>query len=158
MKNFVENVLESKDFHYQVIIDKSNQKVIKLSIELKNATCYTFIDVRPKENLVLIYTVCPTIIHSNQRIKISEFITLINSSLLIGNFEFSFDDGILRYKSSFLYKNASQYLKDVLLKNLFVTFEMMNMYLPGVMSIIFGNLEPKDAINQVDKFINPSFN
>lgn len=158
MKNTVENALQSNSLRYQVLNENANQKVIKLGIGLENGRCDCFIDVRPEEKQVLIFTICPTLVPQNHRVRISEFISRANRGLIIGNFELDFEDGELRYKASYFYDDTFPNSEDVFLKNLYATFHMMDRYLPGIMSVIFANVSPQSAVNQIENVTNPSLN
>lgn len=158
MKNIIENSLQYHKLNYQVIIDNENQKVFRLGVTLENGRCDTFIDIRPEVNQVLIFTVCPTIIPVNHRVRISEFIARANQGLIIGNFELNINDGELRYKASFIYDDTFPNSEHIFLRNLFATFHMMDRYLPGVMSVVYANVSVKEAINQIEKIIDPSLN
>jgi hypothetical protein len=158
MKNTVENALRSSNLKYQVLKDSLEQKVIKLGIELENGRCDTFIDVRTEPNQILIFTTLPTNVPQNQRTRIAEFISRANYGLIIGNFELDFNDGQLRYKASYNYDDTFPNSETVFLTNLYATFNMMDRYLPGIMSVIYANILPQDAISQIEKVTNPTFN
>lgn len=158
MRNTVEIALQSNSLRYQVLHENANQKVIKLGIGLENGRCDCFIDVRSDQNQVLIFTVCPTLVPQNHRLRIAEFISRANHGLIIGNFEIDFGDGELRYKASYFYDDTFPNSEEVFLRNLYVTFHMMDRYLPGIMSVIYANVTPQTAINQIENVKNPSFN
>lgn len=158
MKNKIINTLQSHDFYFNVIRDNLDQVVIKMGIGLENGRCDTYIDKRPEQNQVLIYTHCPTIVPFNQRLRISEFITRANHNLIIGNFEMDFEDGELRYKATYFYEEVFNYSEEIFLKNLFTTFHLMDRYLPGIMSVIYAIITPLEAINQIENIKNPYLN
>jgi hypothetical protein len=69
--------------------------------------------------------------------------------MIIGNFEMDFEDGEIRYKTSIDVEGDS--LSSALIKRLvYANVMMMDAYLPGIMSVIYGDVEPKDAIAQVE--------
>ena len=158
MRNTVENALQSNGLKYQVLHENTNQKVIKLGIGLENGRCDCFIDVRPEQNQVLIFTVSPTLVPQNHRLRIAEFTSRANYGLIIGNFEMDFEDGELRYKASYYYDDTFPNSEEVFLRNLYATFHMMDRYLPGIMSVIYANVTPQTGINQIENVTNPSFN
>lgn len=158
MRNTVENSLQSHSFRYEILLDNENQQVFKLGIGLKNGRCDCFVNVIPEQNQVLISIVAPTFVPPNQRLSISEFITRANNGLVIGNFEMDHEDGELKYKASYFYDDTFPTSEDVFSKNLFVAFHMMDRFLPGIMSVIYANVTPQTAINQILNVTNPSFN
>ena len=79
----------------------------------------------------------------------AEFLTRANSGMIIGNFELDFADGEIRYKTSIDVEGDS--LSSSLIKRLvYANVTMMDEYLPGIMSVIYGDVEPKDAIAQIE--------
>jgi len=158
MRNIIESALQTTNLSYQVIRDNSNQTVVKLGIGLENGRCDCFIDARPEHNQVLIFTIAPTLVPHNQRLRISEFISRANHGMIIGNFEMNFEDGDLRYKTSYFYDDNLPNSEVVLLKNLYASFHMMDRYLPGIMSVIYAHITPQMAFNQIENVTNPSLN
>ena len=158
MRNTVENALQSNDIKYQVHHESTKQKVFKLGIGLKNGRCDCIIDVRNEPNQVLIFTISPTLVPENRRLRIAEFTSRANYGLVIGNFEMDFEDGELRYKTSYFYDDTFPSSKEVFLGNLYTTFHMMDRYLAGIMSVIYANVSSQSAINQIENDVNPSSN
>jgi hypothetical protein len=69
--------------------------------------------------------------------------------MTIRNFELDFRDGEICYKTSIDVKGAN--LTFLQLKRLvYANVTMMDEYLPGIMSVIYGDVEPKDAIAQIE--------
>jgi hypothetical protein len=76
-------------------------------------------------------------------------LTRANSGMIIGNFELDFADGEIRYKTSIDVKG--DFLSFELIKQLvYANVMMMDEYLPGIMSVIDSDVEPKDAIAQIE--------
>jgi hypothetical protein len=69
--------------------------------------------------------------------------------MIIGNFELDFTDGEIRYKTSIDVEGAN--LTFTQIKRLvYANVMMMDQYLPGIMSVIDSDVEPKDAIAQIE--------
>lgn len=83
------------------------------------------------------------------RPMIAETIARANFGLQIGKFEMDFDEGELRFQ-------ASQVLTedglddDVIGRLMGTTMAMLDIYLPAVLSVIYGNELPKDAVRHVE--------
>lgn len=158
MENIIRNFIEGQSWHYQVLRDQSDQKLYKLGFTLNNGRFDIFVDIRPEQKLVLIFTFCPIQIPQNHRIRISELITLANSGLNIGNFDLNFEDGTLRFKSSYVYSDTFQEPEAVFGRNFFISFDTMDKFLPGVMSVIYANVIPVQAYKQLLAVHDPSLN
>jgi len=69
--------------------------------------------------------------------------------MIIGNFELDFVDGEIRYKTSI--DVQGDFLSFELIKQLvYANVMMMDEYLPGIMSVIDGDVSPLDAIAQIE--------
>ncbi|MEP6519602.1 YbjN domain-containing protein [Microcoleus vaginatus] len=110
-------------------------------------TCYA--RARVEQEQFLFYSICPVNAPDSKRMAIAEFLTRANSGTIIGNFELDFTDGEIRYKTSIDVQGDS--LSFELIKQLvYANVTMMDQYLPGIMSVIYGEVEPKDAIAQIE--------
>jgi hypothetical protein len=84
-----------------------------------------------------------------KRYNVAAFITMINYGIIIGNFEMNFYDGEIRYKTSLDVEGTQ--LSSTLVKHLvYSNVTTMDKYLPGIMSVIFGNLSPEEVISRIE--------
>ena len=149
MRNTIENAFSAHDLKYQIIREKADQVVFRLSMSSSNGRFETFVDLRPNDNQVLIYSTAPAHVAPEQRIRISEFLTRANLGLILGNFELDFMDGEIRYKTSFCFDETFPPSEEVFLRNLHASFHMLDKYLPGIMAVQFGSKKPETALNDV---------
>lgn len=158
MINTIKKALEENNLNFQTIRSTPEQTVYKLGMTLDNGRCDTFIDIRTENNQVLIYTTLPTTVPENHRVRVAEFLTRANYGLIIGNFELDFEDGEVRYKATYIYDDTFPNTETIFMRNLFVSFNSMDKYLPGVMSVIYANILPNQAITQIENTPNSSMN
>lgn len=154
----IKNALNGADLKYQTLRQNENQIVLKLGMQLENGRTDTFIDIRPNEDQVIIQTALPNNIPANHRDRMANFLTRANHGLIIGNFEMDYSDGEVKYKVTFIYDSTIEKSGMVFLRNLFTSFTMMDKYLPGIMSVIYANVSPENAIHQVENTANPKMN
>jgi len=110
-------------------------------------TCYA--KARDNQEQFVFYSVCPVNTPDSKRLAVAEFLTRANSGMIIGNFEMDFEDGEIRYKTSIDVEDDS--LSCALIKRLvYANVMMMDAYLPGMMSVIYGDVTPLDAIAQIE--------
>ena len=110
-------------------------------------TCYA--KARDDQEQFVFYSVCPLNAPDSKRLAVAEFLTRANSGMIIGNFEMDFEDGEIRYKTSIDVEDDS--LSCALIKRLvYANVMMMDAYLPGMMSVIYGDVTPLDAIAQIE--------
>jgi len=160
MQNTIEKALNDLHLKYMTVVENDHQIVFKLGMTLENGRTDSFIDVRKKDNQVLIYAVCPTNIPPAQRARIAEFITRANYCLILGNFEMDFNDGELRFKLAYNYDDTFPPSEEVFKKSFFTSLNMLDRYLPGIMSVVYANCNPANAIMQIENASsqNPTLN
>jgi hypothetical protein len=158
MKKTIEKALMSGNLNYRIIADNESQTIFNLGMELENGNYDCYIDLRTEENQVLIYTISATKIPTSQRVRAAEYISRANYNLIIGNFELNFEDGKIRYKTSYLYDTNFPNSEEVFLKNMSASFHTMDKYIAGIMSIIYANVSPESAVNDVEKVLDPCLN
>ncbi|MFB2983616.1 YbjN domain-containing protein [Microseira sp. BLCC-F43] len=125
------------------------EPVLRMAFQGKNGkwTCYA--KARTEQAQFVFYSICPVTVPENKRLAIAEFITRANSGTIIGNFELDFSTGEIRYKTSIDVEGSTLTFPQI--KQLVYTnVMMMDEYLPGIMSAIDGEVEPKDAIAQIE--------
>jgi hypothetical protein len=134
------------DLSFQEI---EENKALSLGFEGKNGKYSGLAIARDEENQMVFYSICPVKTPESKRQTIAEFITKANYGLIIGNFELDFKDGEIRYKTSIDVEDDK--LTSALIKQLvFTNVAMMDRYLPGILSVIYGNSSPDEAIAQVE--------
>jgi len=125
------------------------ESVLQMVFQGENGkwTCYA--KARDDEDQFVFYSVCPINAPDSKRLAVAEFLTRANSGMIIGNFEMDFEDGEIRYKTSIDVEDDS--LSCALIKRLvYANVMMMDAYLSGIMSVIYGDVTPLDAIAQIE--------
>jgi hypothetical protein len=69
--------------------------------------------------------------------------------MAIGNFEMDFEDGEVRFKTSIDVEGTELSL-ELLNPLLYANVLMMDQYLPGLMSVIYSDVSPATAVEQVE--------
>lgn len=110
-------------------------------------TCYA--KAREEQQQFVFYSICSINAPENKRLTVAEFLTRANTGMIIGNFELDFASGEICYKTSIDVKG--DLLSSALIKQLvYANVSMMDKYLPGIKSVIDSDVEPKDAIAQIE--------
>lgn len=114
-----------------------------------NGTYQMIIDVKEEDSILIVYVRLPAKVPQNKRLDIAEFITRANYGLMISNFELDFSDGDCRCKGSIDYTGGA--LSNGMIEELIgKTAYTMNRYFPGMMRVIYGNVNPKSAIAEIE--------
>lgn len=140
------NFFTEDDWAYTKI---QGEPTLRLAFQGKNGkwTCYA--KAREQQQQFVFYSICPINTPENTRLTMAEFITRANSGMIIGNFELNFTYGEIRYKTSIDVEGDS--LSFALIKQMvYANVMMMDQYLPGIMSVIDGDVSPEKAIAQIE--------
>jgi hypothetical protein len=131
------------------IVQIEGQPILQMAFQGENGKWTCSARARLEQQQMVFYSICPVNAPDSKRQAVAEFLTRANSGMIIGNFELDFDDGEILYKTSIDFEGDS--LSSALIKRLvYANVTMMDEYLPGIMSVIYGDVEPKDAIAQIE--------
>jgi hypothetical protein len=123
--------------------------VLRLAFEGENGRWNCYAKAREEQEQFAFYSICPINAPESKRMAIAEFIARANYGMIIGNFELDFADGEIRYKTSVDVEGDR--LTSALVKRLvYANVMMMDEYLPGIKSVIEGELSPVDAIAKIE--------
>lgn len=109
--------------------------------------CYARVYVDIEQFVFYVYA--PIKAPQTARQQAAEFLTRANYGMRIGNFEMDYADGEVRYKSSVDFEHAT--LSGELVRNaIYPAVRMMDDYLPGLLSVIYGGKTPEEAIAEIE--------
>lgn len=130
-------------------IQLEDRPVLSMNFDGKNAKWTCFAQAREEQQQFIFYSVCPVNAPAEKRPALAEFVTRANYGLIIGNFELDFEDGEIRYKTSLDAEELA--LNATIFKNLvYANVSMMDKYLPGIMSILYSEISPREMIDQIE--------
>ena len=130
-------------------VQLSGQPALQISFQGENGKWNCYARAREEQKQFVFYSICPVNAPEEKRISVAEFLTRANSGMMIGNFELDFNDGEISYKTSIDVEGDR--LSTALIKRLvYANVMMMDEYLPGILSVIYGNVSPADAIAQIE--------
>lgn len=123
--------------------------VLALQSQGKNGTFASFAEAHDKQDVFIFYTYCSVKAPEAKRLPVSILLTRANYQLMIGNWEFDFEDGEIRYKTSIDVEHdrlSVPLVRNMVLRNL----SMVDRYTPAIMAVIYGNKQPLDALREVE--------
>ncbi|WP_375471624.1 YbjN domain-containing protein [uncultured Nostoc sp.] len=126
------------------------QPALQIPFQGENGTWNCYARARNEQNKFVFYSICPVNAPENKRLVVAEFITRANSGMMIGNFELDFTDGEISYKTS-IDVEGDRLSFALIQRVVYANVTMMDEYLPGIMSVIYGNVLPEEAIAQVER-------
>ncbi|MDZ7951657.1 YbjN domain-containing protein [Nostoc sp. DedQUE09] len=130
-------------------IQLAGQPALQIAFQGENGqwTCYA--RVRTEQQQFVFYSISPVNAPEDKRLAIAELITRANSGMIIGNFELDFADGEISYKTS-IDVEGDRLSFALIQRVVYANVTMMDEYLPGILSVIYGNLSPEEAIAQIE--------
>ena len=125
------------------------EPVLRIAFQGKNGTWTCYAKTRVAQSQFVFYSICPIKVPKPKRRAVGEFIARANYGMIIGNFELDFGDGEIRYKTSIDVEGST--LNYTMIKRLVYTnVMMMDEYLPGITSVINGDVSPEEAIAKIE--------
>jgi hypothetical protein len=101
------------------------------------------------KQLALFFSYAPIKVGEDKRDEMAKFLTKANYGLYIGNFEFDYNDGEVRCKTS-LDVEGSALDTELVKRMVYNNVGIMDKYLPGIMGIVYGNMDAADAIKKTE--------
>lgn len=128
-----------------------DRPLLRLPFQGKSGRWNCFAQVRVTKDLeqVLFYSVAPVSVPEEQRSAVAEFITRANYAMALGNFELDFNDGEVRFKTSLDVTNVDVTL-GLVKPMVYTNCLMMDKYLPGLMSVMYTDVSPEEAVRQIE--------
>jgi hypothetical protein len=125
------------------------QSSLKIGFQGKNGEWMCYAKAKEEQQQFVFYSIAPINVPEEKRSVIAEFLTRANYGMTIGNFELDFADGEIRYKTSIDVEGVSLTFPQIK-RLVYTNVTMMDEYLPGIMSVIDGDVLPVDAIAQIE--------
>ena len=102
-----------------------------------------------ENDLFQLFAHSPIRVPEGARPAIAETLARANYGLKVGKFEFDYDEGQIRFQSAHVLLEDSLD-GEVIRRFIGVSLRMLNVYIPAVLSVIYGNELPKDAIRHAE--------
>ncbi|MEA5602728.1 YbjN domain-containing protein [Nostoc sp. UHCC 0252] len=126
------------------------QPALQIPFQGENGRWNCYARARSEQNQFVFYSICPVNAPENKRLAVAEFLTRANCGMMIGNFELDFTDGEISYKTS-IDVEGDRLSFALIQRVVYANVTMMDEYLPGILSVIYGNLSAEEAIAQVER-------
>ncbi|BAZ00996.1 hypothetical protein NIES37_49940 [Tolypothrix tenuis PCC 7101] len=161
---FSKTKANSKGKIYQAMLDFFSQEdweftklqgelTLRVACQGKNGQWNCYALANEDQQQFLFYSICPLEVPSLNRSTIAEFIARANYGMAIGNFEFNFDTGEIRCKTS-IDVTGDRITSSLIERLVYANVITLDQYLPGILAVIEGKLSPTDAIALVESNTN----
>ena len=105
--------------------------------------------VMPDRPWVVFYAHVQCRVPEVKRAAMAELLTRANYGLGLGNFELDFSDGEVRFKTSMDVADG-QLTTGMVMSLVGASLSMVDRYLPAIMSVLWNDVAPEDAIGMVE--------
>lgn len=122
----------------------------KVNFQGDNGQWVCYVQTWEDQQQVAFYSICPLKVPETKLLPVAEFLTRANYGLIIGNFELDFSDGEARYKTSIDIEGGTL-TPEIVKQMVYANVIMMDRYLPGLMSVIYGETSPSEAVAQSEQ-------
>jgi hypothetical protein len=129
--------------------EMEGKNILRTGFSGKNGKWTCFAQARETQQQFIFYSVCPNAAPEAKVPLAMEFITRANYGLVIGNFEMDISDGEIRYKTS-VDVEGSELDPALIRQTVYSNVMTMNKYMPGLMSVLYANVTPEQAIFQIE--------
>ncbi len=137
------HVLDKRDINYSTDEDQSIRTTIRGDV----AAYWTV--ARVEDDLFQVVCYSPVRIPTGILRDIAEAIVRANHRLRVGKFELDLDDGELFFQVSQIL-DGDAVGEAVIDRMIGTAVNMLDTYLPALLSVVYGNEEPADAIRQAE--------
>lgn len=107
---------------------------------------------------VFIHLMCTNPIPENKLNTVSEFVTRINSDSCYGMLVLDYHERVMGYKCNFWFFENNSDFEMQLTRCLDLALDRLDFYMPGLLSIAFGDKKPTDVINRLEFEVDPKLN
>ncbi len=125
-------------------------ETLQLECQVNNGRLNCYAKALNDKQQFAFYSLCPLTAPEEQKSAIAEFITKVNYGMVIGNFEFDFSDGEIRYKTS-LDVEGDRLSNALIKQTVYLNVLTMDKYLPALVAVINNELSVDNAIAAVEQ-------
>ena len=127
----------------------SDDQAIRTDLRGEVAVYRIVAHVDAESDLFQVFGYSPLRVPEGCRPAIAEAVARANYGLRLGKFELDLDDGELRFQMAQIL-TSDAVGEDVIDRMIGTTLNMLDMYLPAFLSVIYANELPKDAVGRVE--------
>lgn len=148
-----ESVLKQQEWQFYPLEDSS----LRIDIDGQSARWITLVKCIDEYQQLLIYSICPNKTPEEKFLQIQEFLTRANFGLKFGNFEFDYDDGEIRFKTSVQFEGDFDFMP-MIESCLSLNIATFDRYLSGILQVLFTDISPKEVISIIESPSDISIN
>lgn len=137
---------EADDWAYEEVPGTS---ILRAGFKGENGSWRCYAQADEEKRLLVFYSELESRVPEGRRDAVARFLARANYGLMIGNFEIDLEDGEVRYKSG-LCAEGGEVSAEAVRRVVYVNLVMMDRYFPGLMSVIYADADPDEAIRKLE--------
>ena len=145
----LEAYLAEEELEYH--LDESDADRILVVFQTKHLSNVSLDITILNSRTVLFLSRMPINIPPEHRMTVCEFITRVNYGVVLGGFELDLDEGDLNYKIVGAVSRENEMDQEAFCRLLYLGNSMLDKYAPGVLSILYGGTDAKQAYQLITK-------
>ncbi len=138
--------LQSDDWPSTQVEDRT---ILRTGFDGDNGEFTCFAQAREQQEQFVFYSVFPVKTPPASQAAVVEFLTRANYGMIVGNYEFDYSDGEVRFKTSVDLEGVEM-IEKVIRNLIYANVLTMDRYFPGLMRVIYGGITPEDAIREIE--------
>jgi len=126
-----------------------NSRFIIIPYKGENGSWNVITQILEDKYIVMFFSILLNTVPNDKRFTVAEFLNCVNYQIFIGNFEISFEDGEVRFRTGIEVRNIS--LTTVHIKNtIYINVFLMDKYQIPLNKIVYGNVLPVQALQEME--------
>lgn len=146
MMDVVLRFFEEEQWSYQNVEGKP---VIRAGFRGDHGTWVCYVRVDEEKKLFVFHSLLGMNIPQQYRATVVEYITRVNYSLPVGNFDMDLDSGDVRFRTSTILPEG-EFSVAIVRGLVYANVHTIDHYFPGFMAVIHAGLSPEAAIARVE--------
>ena len=140
----------SEDEWFYVESENHENLILRMNHWGENGRFSCQAEYNETQGIFYFYSYFPINVPEDKRVKMAEFITLVNYGMRIGNFEMDFEDGEVRFRTSIDFEGHG--LSHPLVSNhVYPNVWMMDRYLPGLFAIVYSDKSAIEILKPIEE-------
>lgn len=143
--------------HIQRFLDEGKWKyrydekraIFRAMVKMNSPLGMLRVAILVKETYYLVYAIFSATADESQRQRVGEYLHRANLGLINGNFEFSFEDGEIRYKTYVNFSGDTELSADVIKDSIVIPIAMFDLYGKNLIRLMLGESDPKKLVDEV---------
>jgi hypothetical protein len=120
-----------------------------INFQGENGAWLCLAQAREEASQFVFYSVCPIEVPMARRYPVVELVTMVNATVILGNFMMDFADGELKYKTMSCLEKGRAPSVELLERLVFGNLTVMDQFLPAIESVVGLDTSPLIAFHEI---------